>query len=274
MARHSRVEVGHGVLARASVTVLIASALIPACGGDDDGAAGGATSATATSPASTSAASTPDDTSPSTPRPAGLDTFPPVDTEPPDEGSGSAGLGLPDGPNSPGENRDRDVYDALREGRCESAADSLDRHWDKVRSPRDVLIYEAAVELCRGDAANAARWLAAASGMGLEGLAVPVETRDGEERVQFAYYCEVFRSVRAVLEESARDGVECPGGVPPAWPGGDDEERDDPRTPEDESSMTAARDDTSAPTSTPPTSAVPPSLSPEATMSDTATTSG
>ena len=242
MARQSRVADGRAALGRLAITAAIASALLPSCGNGDDENAGAATSATSPSPASVV------DTSPTAPQATGLETFPPVGTEAPDEGGGSGGLGLPDGPSGPGEDRNRDVYFALREGKCAYAADSLDRHWGKMRSPRDVLIFQAAIELCRGDRTQASTWLSASTDMGLDGLAVPVPTRNNRgDRVAFAWYCEVYRSVRSVLEGQSRDAFACPEGVPPAWPPG---EQDDPRTPEDES--TAMDDETTSSTPSPP----------------------
>jgi hypothetical protein len=141
-----------------------------------------------------------------------------------------------------------------------------------------VLVFQAAVDLCRRNQTQAAGWLAAATEMGLEGIATPVPTEDGEVDVLFAYYCEVYRSVRSSLDGSPRDEVECPGGEPPGWPPGDEDERDDPRTPEDESVMSAASDENSTEstgsTTAPSTSAPPASALPETTQSDTATTEG
>jgi hypothetical protein len=210
---------------------------------------------TTSSPATTSLPATTPATSPAiTPQVTSPETFPPLETDAPD-GNPGGGLDLPEGPAGPGEDRDRDIYTALREGRCDHAAENLNRHWDDVRSPRDVLLYQAAIELCQENKAGAREWLKATTELGLEGLAVPVATRDKDgAHILFAYYCEVYRTIRSVLEGRPREEFPCPSGDPPAWPDG---QRDDPRTPTDESTATTVSDSTAPPTQSTPNDSAP-----------------
>jgi hypothetical protein len=164
------------------------------------------------------------------------------------------GWGLPTGPRTPDDTFEDDVYAPLATADCGGAAAELDRLWDLLDSPRTVLLYQAAVDSCRGQRHAARAWMARAGEHGWAGL-------DHVFSGGFRYDCEVFRSVVSVLDQRPREGVPCPGGTPPRWPFPDDlTTRDDPRTAEDEASPEPPLDGgTGTPTDAPtdaPTGAV------------------
>lgn len=212
------------------------------CGDDDD------EGATFTSGSATTGATPAPSTSAPNGATTGITTSPetlaPLVTDPPNN-SGTGGFGLPDGPFGPGNDHNRDIYQALHDGDCAGAAEALDRRWESdneeqrpIRSQRDVLIFQAAIDLCAGHSDRARAWLNDARQLGLQGLATPVRTSDDDVPF-FAWYCEVYRSLVSALEGESRQSVTCPGGEPPAWPS----PRDDPRTSADESAVTTSDPD-------------------------------
>jgi hypothetical protein len=109
---------------------------------------------------------------------------------------------------------DGPAYNSLRRG-CDEGAAYLREAWFGFRSPRNVLLFAAGVDLCRGDRQGGARYFEAArTRYGLDGL-------QPEGRAE----CDVYKSVRSVLEQQPRDAFPCPGGTPPPYrrgPGGED----------------------------------------------------
>lgn len=124
--------------------------------------------------------------------------------------------------------REHPIYVALEQGECGQAQEDLDRWWDDMYSPRNVLLYQSAIHVCRGEMDSSRRFFDQATDVyGWQGLDHDV---DG-----FMYDCQVYKSVRGYVERRDRDSFTCPSGAAPRWPSGPD---DDPRTPEDESTMT------------------------------------
>ncbi|MDQ3974797.1 MAG: hypothetical protein M3276_10825 [Actinomycetota bacterium] len=177
-----------------------------------------------------------------------------------DEGGGAGGeeygWGLPQGPYTPDGVFEDEVYVPLQGGSCELGQSELETFWDQLRSPRGVLLYQAAVDSCRGDREAARRRFEQAGAYGWQGV-------DWVASGGFRYDCEVYKSLRSVLEQRARDRVTCPGGDPPGWPSADPGvPRDDPRTPENESEV-------SEPPSSEPPASEPPASEPPASQPPT-----
>ncbi|MFJ6673617.1 hypothetical protein ACIQMJ_21115 [Actinosynnema sp. NPDC091369] len=126
---------------------------------------------------------------------------------------------LPEGPDSPSFPED-DVYRTLRTGDCDGAQSTLDAEWRSMTSPRNVLLYQAAVHLCRGGESAGRAVSERASRYGWE----VDRGADGSGEVD----CATYQAVRSYLEQRAPDTVTCVEGRPPDWP--DDTHRADPRT--------------------------------------------
>jgi hypothetical protein len=199
--------------------LVVGALLLVACGSD--------TADSSDPPSTISTATNPPSSEPTTTQTAEpTSTVPPEPTTTEEE---DYDWGLPSGPDSPaGPVREHPIYMSLVNGACGDAQADLDRWWDQMHSPRGVLLYQAAIDLCTGDLDSGRRLLEQATNTyGWLGLSYAI---DG-----FMYDCEVFRSVQSVLEQQDRMGFECPEGVAPEWPDGLE---DDPRTPEDESAVT------------------------------------
>lgn len=127
--------------------------------------------------------------------------------------------GLPSGPPTPADTREDDVYIPLSQGQCEEAQTRLEAWWPELDSPRTVLLYQAGIDMCGGDAAGAADWFAGAEAYGWAGVNREffVVDSQGADAGTFAYDCEVYRSLSSVLAQMARESVECPGGEAPPW---------------------------------------------------------
>jgi hypothetical protein len=94
---------------------------------------------------------------------------------------------------------------SLAGGDCAAAQAELDRRWDDLRTPRNVLLYQAAIDFCRGDAELGRFWFETAEdSYGWAGVDFPVD--------EFRYECEIFRSVRSYLEGGDRTAFACEGG--------------------------------------------------------------
>lgn len=137
--------------------------------------------------------------------------------------------GLPTGPDAPaGPVREHPIYIALSVSDCAQAQSDLDRWWDDMRWPRNVLLYQAGIEICSGNIELGQSLLdQASSTFGWDGLTYDV---DG-----FTYDCNIYQAARGVLEQGEPGSFDCPGGTPVPWPDGAE---DDPRTPDDESIST------------------------------------
>jgi hypothetical protein len=157
------------------------------------------------------------------------------------------GWGLPDGPYTPDDTFEDDVYVPLQDGSCAGGQARLEEFWRALKSPRGVLLYQAAVHACRGELDAARQRFEQASAYGWQGL-------DWVAFGGFMYDCQVYKSVRSVLEQRPRTDLTCQGGDPPAWPTEEREQRDDPRTPEDESTTTQSTVPPTSESTVPPTS--------------------
>jgi hypothetical protein len=124
---------------------------------------------------------------------------------------------------------DREIYQALQKG-CDDGESMLRQKWQQSSSPRDVLMFAAGVQACRGDM-NQARtlYVRARDEYGLAGL--------GPQ--QDAARCGVYKSVASVLERAPRDRFPCMDGTSPAFKLAADGTPDDPLTPVDESAPVA-----------------------------------
>jgi hypothetical protein len=137
------------------------------------------------------------------------------------------------------------IYGLIEQGRCEDAQTSLDEGWRILNGPRAVLLYQAAIHFCRGERdAGRQRFVQAGDLFGWEGVNWP------------SLDCNVFKAIRSVLEQRAKEAIEdCPGGETPLWP--EDvpaESRDDPRTPEDDGATSTPTEPSTTTTSTEPPS--------------------
>jgi hypothetical protein len=135
---------------------------------------------------------------------------------------------LPDGPQSPSTREDL-VYQHLAKYRsCGAAQAELDDGdgWAGMMTPRNVLLYQAAIDLCLGNEprARAMYGRIAHHGWNLEfGHTEPVD-------------CPTYQAVRSVLDQRDPGSFTCTKGSPPEWP--DRRAKDDPRTDSDEATTT------------------------------------
>ena len=216
---------GHNEVVKARVilvtTAAMISALLGACSGGDEQSEEDSSDGTTSS---TPSSSSPDDSTTTPPPPPIEDVY----TWRP-----------PDGDLSPNDELERGVHNALRIG-CDRAQQQLDRLWEGFQSPRSVLLFQAAIELCRGDVEAARDLFGQASAFSWEGLATAVPE------------CVIYQRVVSVLSQVPHESVTCLGGSGPTWPSSDEDvPRDDPRTPElDESVTTTTSASTSTTTST------------------------
>ena len=120
---------------------------------------------------------------------------------------------------------DGEIYQALQKG-CDDGDRVLTQKWQQSSSPRNVLLFAAGVQACRGDM-NRARTLygQAQEQYGWTGLG---PTQDSAR-------CDVYKSVASVLEKAPRDSFPCLDGTNPEFKRSPDGVPDDPLTPVDES---------------------------------------
>lgn len=142
------------------------------------------------------------------------------------------------------------VYMHLLAHRCEVAQDYLDQTWNKLHQfyggPRAIVMFQAGIEMCRGDEARARTYVdIARASFGLSGLA------------KDTYSCNIFRATSSVLRQEPQSSVLCPGGDIPWWP--DDSTCDDPRTAVDECASIPDRRSTGSPSTSSPGPGVSPS---------------
>ncbi|WP_143193342.1 hypothetical protein [Saccharothrix sp. CB00851] len=157
-----------------------------------------------------------------TTRPTGTDTGTTTT-----KGETRYGWFLPEGPDSPSFPED-DVYRPLKSRDCTTAQATLDAEWSAMTSPRNVLLYQAAVHLCRGEESAGRAMFGRASRYGW----AMNHGGDGSGEVD----CATYQAVRSVLEQRDPRSFTCVEGRPPEWP--DDVDRDDPRTDTDRTTTT------------------------------------
>ncbi|MFD1145614.1 hypothetical protein [Saccharothrix hoggarensis] len=137
---------------------------------------------------------------------------------------------LPVGPDSPSFAEDN-VYRQLATFRdCGAAKTTLEQEWRSMTSPRNVLLYDAAVALCRGDESRARAMYGRA---GRYGWLVNTGG-DGSGAVD----CPTYQAVRSVLDQREPQSFPCAAGRPPGWPPPPGGPRDDPRTDANEATTT------------------------------------
>jgi hypothetical protein len=141
------------------------------------------------------------------------------------DGNGNGGTRygwfLPEGPDSPSFPED-DVYAPLKSRACAEAQTTLDNEWRSMTTPRNVVLYQAAVHLCAGEPADGRAMFGRASRYGW----AMNHGSDGTGPVD----CAVYRAVRSVLEQQAPETFACTEGRPPKWTTDLSLDRVDPRT--------------------------------------------
>ena len=154
---------------------------------------------------------------------------------------------------------DGEIYQALQKG-CDDGDRVLTQKWQQSSSPRNVLLFAAGVQACRGDM-NGARTLygQAQEQYGWTGLG---PTQDSAR-------CDVYKSVASVLEKAPRDSFPCLDGTNPEFKRSPDGVPDDPLTPVDESAAVVTS--TAAPPPPPPATKVPTTKAPSKPKPQSAT---
>jgi hypothetical protein len=127
------------------------------------------------------------------------------------------GWNPPTGPRTTSTNEDS-FYGTLQTGGCSRTQSLLDEHWRSFVSPRNVVLYQAAIHLCLGQELPGRQVFERARMFGFAMMGS--DTAD----------CFVYRAVRSVLDQVAVDAVGCQVGTPPRWPTWQPDEKDDPRT--------------------------------------------
>jgi hypothetical protein len=119
---------------------------------------------------------------------------------------------------------DGEIYEALR-GSCGKGEQALWERWSRSLSPRDVLLFEAGVHLCRGNIDQARNYYdRAQKEYGWSGLAPPGAAR-----------CDLYQSVASVLEKAPRGTFTCLDGASPDFRRSATGVPDNPLTAQDES---------------------------------------
>ncbi|MFF0943954.1 hypothetical protein ACFYE2_06965, partial [Kocuria sp. CPCC 205300] len=116
---------------------------------------------------------------------------------------------------------DGPAYAALRRS-CQEGQNYLDSVAPSYgfQSPRNVVLFVAGIRICNGDLTGGQVYYNHAQNFyGLEGLA-PEGVAE----------CDLYKSVRSVLEQRPREEFVCPGGSPPGYKFGETGLRDDPVT--------------------------------------------
>jgi hypothetical protein len=132
---------------------------------------------------------------------------------------------------------DGEIYQALQKS-CDDGDAALAAKWQQSSSPRDVLLFAAGVQACRGAMAQARTlYQRAKDEYGWSGLGP----------AQSDARCDVYKSVASMIENAPRDRFPCPDGASPDFKRSPSGVLDDPRTPQDESAVVAV---TTTPTST------------------------
>ncbi|MGH3712291.1 MAG: hypothetical protein ACRDT4_02345 [Micromonosporaceae bacterium] len=123
------------------------------------------------------------------------------------------------------------AYDDLYQGKCDQVQTFLDGDpeppysspaWVGFISPRNVLLWQAGIELCRGDRDAARPWFDRA------------EQRYGWSGTGEFHACELYQAAGSVLRQRPKSDFVCQDGQAPPWPADGPYGRDDPRTELDE----------------------------------------
>ncbi|GAA4673748.1 hypothetical protein GCM10023215_01570 [Pseudonocardia yuanmonensis] len=127
-----------------------------------------------------------------------------------------------------GDGPDAEVYRALRTG-CDAGQKALESRWDRLTSPREVLLFASAIQMCRGDQSGALAHFQKASTFGWNGL--------GPDRR--LPRCAVFTALNVTLNRVEPAAVSCPGGASPVFVRSAAGVTDNPLTPENEAAPPA-----------------------------------
>ncbi|MCE0763136.1 hypothetical protein LWC35_09470 [Pseudonocardia kujensis] len=141
-----------------------------------------------------------------------------------------------------GDGPDAQVYRAVRTG-CDTGQQALDAQWDRLTSPREVVLFAAAIQMCKGDPAGGLARFQQASTYGWNGL--------GPDRNSAR--CAVYTALTVTLNRVAPAVVSCPGGQSPAFLRSPSGVTDNPLTPENEAApppVAPATTSSSPPTTT------------------------
>ena len=156
---------------------------------------------------------------------------------------------------------DGEIYQALQKS-CDDGDTMLTAKWQQSSSPRNVLLFAAGVQACRGAIAPARTlYMRAKDEYGWSGLGP----------AQSDARCDVYKSVASVVENAPRDRFPCPDGASPAFRRAPDGTLDDPRTPGGESTAAAVTTQVSTTAAPAPTSRSTRANNPVATRTRTST---
>lgn len=117
------------------------------------------------------------------------------------------------------------TYHYLQQGDCGAALRHLNERWRGFDGPRNVLLFQAGVDFCRGDNASGKRWFNRAARYGWGGTDRP-------------NVCELYQAAASVTYQRAPSSFGCQSGED-EWPDGP---KDDPRTPANEGTAPARKD--------------------------------
>ncbi len=145
----------------------------------------------------------------------------------------------------------------LHQGACDDAQQYIDSTeglgfpaWQQFNNQRDLLLFQAGIELCRNNRDNrndATGWYRRAAALGWAGT---IESNNKP----YVNICALYQAVASTIENRPRNSFVCQrGDIDPQWKSNNDEppRYDDPRTPEDESATTAQPSaDAASPTET------------------------
>jgi hypothetical protein len=126
----------------------------------------------------------------------------------------------------------------LHAGDCDGAQGYIDGNsdgfpaWQSFSSPRNLLLFQAGIALCRHDEDAARGWYDKAAAMGWAGT----KKNDADEDKNM---CPLYQAVGSAIENRPKGDFACQPGDLPSWTVNNDTLRyDDPRTPQDESATT------------------------------------
>ncbi|MEV0272456.1 hypothetical protein AB0H43_27075 [Hamadaea sp. NPDC050747] len=124
------------------------------------------------------------------------------------------GFGLPGGDRSVDANVENAIYDELDGDHCTKAQELLDENYKYLAEPRDVILFQAGVLLCRGKTSDAQKiWNLVAQHKdrypaGWAGVSWRTGESSGKGYSSW-HVCELFRSVSSTLNRKSRDSIRC-----------------------------------------------------------------
>ena len=133
-----------------------------------------------------------------------------------------------------------EIYEPLRRGECDNAQQRLDGStdnpesalWRNFHNPRNVLLFQAGIELCRKHRDEAQRWYDRA------------EREYGWGDTNRPKVCPMYQVTSSVLRHRPPSDFGCQGGTTKPWVENPETfARDDPRTPQNEAAETPSTSD-------------------------------